>query len=162
MDNFVFTMNYLYNMCFISGVSNIDEIFAFPSMQIKENQHRLYSVCANGLGKSIIFDRDERVFLENLNNIYSLCYTLHPMQYSIDESVPMDVIKNEIVNPLENFYQFMVNGGIYNAQHLIACKWFCHNANLQEKVFRVIIKNKGHLVNVFMCNFEKHINSILS
>jgi len=64
----------------------------------------------------------------------------------------------------ENLLQFMENGGIQNAFDLFTCPWFTDSEDLQRKVFRLVMKNLGHLLNTdfeHFDDFEKHINSLL-
>ena len=56
----------------------------------------------------------------------------------------------------------MKNNDVINADYLATRTWFCYNNNLQDKIFHVIMKDRGHLIDVVHGDFEEHINSLLT
>ena len=72
-----------------------------------------------------------------------------------------DVPPSIKITPLENLFRFMKNGGIDFPEYLFERSWFIHSPKLQEKVFRLIMQNRGHLLKVMAGDFEEHIDSLL-
>lgn len=163
------TSSYYLQRIHTSDVPNVDDILAFPSMKDEENLKKLYLLCANGTDKYLHFDKNEYVFLQNLENMYSLSVSsyflgdpqpIEPME-PIDDSESAYESESEKITPLENLYRFMKSGGIDFADYLFERSWFIHNHKLQEKVFRLIMQDRAHLLDVMAGDFEEHIDSLL-
>ena len=171
-----------------SDVPNVDDILALPSMKDEENLLKLYLVCANGMDKYLQFDKNESVFLQNLENLYFMstsCFfpkavpsscdlgecdvscllngPIESMDESIESAESVSDLESEYekLTPRENLYRFMKNGGIDFADYLFERSWFVYSPTLQQKVFRLIMQNRGNLLDVMAGDFEEHIDSLL-
>ena len=133
--------------------------------------YSLYFICLHDKRKYLVFDKNETVFLQILENVYNMCLSSYisidhdstevkETEYDEEKSKQIESVKVTL-SPLENLRQFMENGGICEAEYLLTRPWFTSSSDLQRKVFRVVMKNRGHLLNTLSGDFEEHIDDLL-
>ncbi len=69
--------------------------------------------------------------------------------------------EHSALTPLDNLFSFMENGGIENVEYLFTRGWFCRSPELHEKIFKLVMKGRGHLLDVTNGDFDEHLDSLL-
>ena len=163
--------SFLRSSILSSDVSNVDEILALPCMQDEENLHKLHIICSNSIGKYVEFNSNSELFMMELNKLYDMTACVYeprsPSPTQMDQSEQMEETDSEseseaiLLSPLSNLFEFMKSGGIRDVEYLFTRSWFCHDLSLQQKVFKLVMQNRGHLLYTVSGDFEEHLDSIL-
>ena len=122
----------------------------FYNNNMNEDQYTQDFIQFNNFNINLNEDSDPNNNQTTQNNEY---------MYDADDDFENDF---EIMTPLENLYNFMENGFIQNFDYLFSRSWFVNNYSLHEKIFKIIMHGKGNIINVFIGNFEEHIDDIIN
>jgi hypothetical protein len=146
-EQFLKNLNQLYNMSVSCYIPNepADEMFQ-TAFQVRPLTERLE-----------IRDCDIENLFEGFDEKEESEDEMYQTAYEPRNPFP----EYSALTPLDNLFSFMENGGIKNVEYLFTRGWFCRSPELHEKIFKLVMKGRGHLLDVTNGDFDEHLDSLL-